>query len=518
MTGVRQDDLVALNADLIPKLLDKVRPEASRLLEMHRQAGRNTYIVSASPVEIVEPLAAALGMTGGIGTVVGRRRTASTRASWPGRSATGPARSTAIARGRRLGGLRPGAVYAYSDSASDLPMLEAVGHPVAVNPDGTLARMAARPRLADRASSAAGPTGRAPDDRRSRRAPPAWPAPPSPAGMASERRRRDGEGRAIGADASANRARGPSGGTDSLAAVARFYVTTPIYYVNDAPHIGHAYTTVIADALARWHRLLGDDVFFLTGTDEHGLKVQRAAEANGVSPRRSGPTAPSRASSDAWELLDITNDDFIRTTEPRHYARRRSSCCRRCYDAGDIELGTYEGLLLRGRRGLLHRRPSWSTATARSTGRPVERARGGELLLPPLAASSSRLLDWYDAHPDVVQPEHRAQRGARASSGRACTTSRSAAPRSTWGIPLPWDPRHVTYVWFDALTNYITAVGYGTDDRALRRVVAGDHHLIGKDILRFHCVYWPAMLLSAGLEPPRRLCTSTAGCSSAARR
>lgn len=279
-----------------------------------------------------------------------------------------------------------------------------------------------------------------------------------------------------------------------------FYVTTPIYYVNDAPHIGHAYTTVIADAVARWHRLMGDETFFLTGTDEHGLKVQRAAEAGGVTPREWADRTVERFR-DAWKLLNISNDDFIRTTEPRHY-ETVSKFLQQVYDNGYIERGTYEGLycvaceayyttddLLDGQLCPIHERP-------------VEQVREDNYFFK-LSSFEQRLLDWYEANPDVVQPESKRNEalGFIRQGLQDFSVSRTSI---SWGVPIPWDSDHVTYVWFDALANYLTAIGYGTDDERFRKWWPATH-LIGKDILRFHCVYWPAMLMAAGVEPPRNV-------------
>jgi methionyl-tRNA synthetase len=278
----------------------------------------------------------------------------------------------------------------------------------------------------------------------------------------------------------------------------RFYVTTPIYYVNDAPHIGHAYTTLVADALARWHRLMGDEVLFLTGTDEHGLKVAQAAEANGTTPQAWADATVERFR-DAWRLLGISNDDFIRTTEPRHHAAV-AKLLEACRAAGDIELGTYEGRycvaceayyaeseLVDGDHCPIHRRP-------------VD-VFSEENYFFKLSRFSDRLLDWYDAHPDSITPE--GFRNEVLSFIRGGLQDFSVSRTSLrWGIPLPWDPAHVCYVWFDALTNYITAAGYASDEDAFAKWWPACRHLIGKDIIRFHCVYWPAMLLSAGLEPP----------------
>ena len=279
--------------------------------------------------------------------------------------------------------------------------------------------------------------------------------------------------------------------------MARFYVTTPIYYVNDAPHIGHAYTTVVADAVARWHRLLGDETFFLTGTDEHGLKVQRAAEANGVTPLEWADRTSERFR-DAWKLLDISNDDFIRTSEPRHHTAVQQ-ILQRVNDNGYITLGTYEGLycvsceayytvdeLIDGELCPIHRRP-------------VEHVKEENYFFQ-LSRFEQPLLDWYEAHPGFVRPETKRNEALGFIRGGLADFSISRSS-ITWGVPIPWDPAHVTYVWFDALVNYLTAVGYGRDDERFAAWWPG-HHVIGKDILRFHCVYWPAMLLAAGLEPP----------------
>jgi methionyl-tRNA synthetase len=282
--------------------------------------------------------------------------------------------------------------------------------------------------------------------------------------------------------------------------VSRFYVTTPIYYVNAEPHLGHAYTTIVGDALTRWHRLLGEDVKYLTGTDEHGLKIQQAADAAGLSPQAFADSiAPTFV--EAWRRLDIANDDFIRTTEPRHKAAV-TELLQRCYDAGDIELDVYRGKycvsceeyytddeLLEGDVCPIHKRP-------------VDHFEEENYFFR-LSRFQDRLLDWYAAHPGSIVPEFRANEalGLIRSGLRDFSVSRTSL---TWGIPLPWDPGHVAYVWFDALTNYLAAVGFGDGTEGYRDWWPVDYHLIGKDIIRHHCVYWPAMLLSAGVEPPKR--------------
>ena len=281
--------------------------------------------------------------------------------------------------------------------------------------------------------------------------------------------------------------------------VSRFYATTPIYYVNAEPHLGHAYTTIVGDALTRWHRLLGDDVLYLTGTDEHGLKIQQAADAAGLAPQEfADRIAPTFV--EAWDRLDIAYDDFIRTTEGRHRAAV-TELLQRCYDAGDIELDIYRGKycvaceeyytddeLLDGDLCPVHKR--------------VVDQFEEENYFFRLSRFQQRLLDHYAAHPGAIVPEFRANEALGLIRGglRDFSVSRTSL---TWGIPLPWDERHVAYVWFDALTNYLSAVGFGDGTDRYRDWWPVDYHLIGKDIIRHHCVYWPAMLMSAGVDLPR---------------
>jgi len=280
--------------------------------------------------------------------------------------------------------------------------------------------------------------------------------------------------------------------------VTRFYVTTPIYYVNAEPHLGHAYTTIIGDAFTRWHRLLGDDVKFRTGTDEHGLKIQQAADAAGMSPQEFTDSIAPKFSH-AWDRLNIAYDDFIRTTEPRHVAAVQE-LLQRCYDAGDIELDVFEGKYCVACEeyysddelvdGLcpIHRRP-------------VEYFEEENYFFR-LSRFQDRLLDWYAKHPTAMKPEHRGNEALGLIRGglRDFSISRTSID---WGVPLPWDPTHVAYVWFDALTNYLAATGFGDPDRDYTEWWPADYHLIGKDILRQHCVYWPAMLMSAGVDLPK---------------
>ena len=284
----------------------------------------------------------------------------------------------------------------------------------------------------------------------------------------------------------------------------RFFATTPIYYVNDAPHIGHAYTTVATDALCRWRRLLGDDVFFLTGTDEHGLKVARAAEANGVSPREWADVTSQRFK-DAWAGLDISYDEFIRTTEPRHY-KTVQDFLQKIYDNGDIELGVYEGPYCVSCEGYYAEAdlvgPDGDLCPIHN--RPVEELREENWFFK-LSRYESKLLDWYEANPQAVQPESKRNEaiGLIKSGLRDVSITRTSL---AWGVPVPWAPGHVFYVWYDALINYATAIDYREADAArFESWWPNVHHLIGKDILRFHCVYWPAMCMAAGIDPPKNI-------------
>jgi len=281
-------------------------------------------------------------------------------------------------------------------------------------------------------------------------------------------------------------------------AVPRYYITTPIYYVKDAPHVGHAYTTVNADALARWHRLIGDEVFFLTGTDEHGQKVARAAEEQGLSPLEwTDQLAPRFA--EAWADLDIANDDFIRTTEPRHRDAVQHFLGR-INDNGYIFKDTYRGLycvpceqyygedeLVDGGLCPIHRMP-------------VEHLEEENYFFR-LSAFEQPLIEWYESHPTAVVPESKRNEALSFIKGglRDISITRTSID---WGVRVPWDERHVFYVWYDALINYLTAIGYGRDEERFEAWWPAVHHLIGKEIIRFHCVWWPAMCMAAGIDPP----------------
>ena len=284
----------------------------------------------------------------------------------------------------------------------------------------------------------------------------------------------------------------------------RFYITTPIYYINAAPHLGHAYTTLVADALARAHRLMGDDVLFLTGTDEHGQKVERAAQKSGK-PTPEFADGVAQAFRDLLPEINASNDDFIRTTEPRHYAAAQA-LWRRVRDRGFIYKGKYDGLYCTVDEVFV---PESQLVDGRcpTCGNNVETV-SEESYFFKLSAFQQPLLEHYRSTPDFVVPPVR--RNEMLSFLEAGLGDLSISRTSfTWGIPVPDDPAHVMYVWFDALTNYMTAAGYGADDAAtaarFEKYWPADVHLIGKEIVRQHAIYWPAFLLAAGLPLPRQV-------------
>jgi methionyl-tRNA synthetase len=282
--------------------------------------------------------------------------------------------------------------------------------------------------------------------------------------------------------------------------VSSYYITTPIYYVNDVPHIGHAYTTIAADVAARFKRLAGYDVFFLTGTDEHGLTNLRKAEERGVSPQDWVDRIAGEFRR-LWEFLRISNDDFIRTSEPRHQ-RVAAQVFQRLYDQGDIFLGTYEGWYCTACESFYTEGELGPDYTCRiHTGRKVEWT-AEESYLFRLSRYQEWLLDYLERHPGAVAPETaRSEVTAFVRAG----LKDIAVSRSTfaWGVPVPFDPRHVIYVWIDALTNYISALGY-PDAPRFGRYWPADVHLVGRDIVRFHAVIWPIVLHAAGIEVPRQ--------------
>ncbi len=289
-----------------------------------------------------------------------------------------------------------------------------------------------------------------------------------------------------------------------------FYITTPIYYVNDVPHIGHAYTSVAADVLARWHRLLGERVLFLTGTDEHGLKVARSAEDHGVSPQAwTDEMAPRFRAMN--ELLQLSNDDFIRTTEERHTAAVEK-LLQVLHDNGDLYVADYEGLYCVRCEAYYTADELVDEDGTEGAGdlcavhlAPVEHLRETNWFFR-LSEYGDRLLEHIEANPSFVAPETRKNEVTGfIRQGLEDVSFSRVADTMSWGVRYPWDDRHVAYVWPDALTNYMTAAGYGSDDDRFEADWPASIHLVGKDILRFHAVIWPAMLMSAGIELPKQV-------------
>ncbi len=279
-----------------------------------------------------------------------------------------------------------------------------------------------------------------------------------------------------------------------------FYITTPIYYVNDEPHIGHAYTTIMADVLSRFHRLTGDDVLFLTGTDEHGQKVDEAAKERNLSPQAQADEMVVRFQA-LWEDLNISNDDFIRTTEARH-KRVVSEILQRIYDAGEVYADNYEGWYC------IPDERFWTEkdlidGNCPDCGRPAVKISEKNYFFK-MSKYQDWLIEYIETHPNFIRPEKRRNEilgFLRQPLGDLCISR----PRSRveWGIPLPFDRDYVCYVWFDALINYITAPGYLADDARFEHWWPASCHLIGKDILTTHCVYWPTMLKAMGVPLPK---------------
>ena len=289
-----------------------------------------------------------------------------------------------------------------------------------------------------------------------------------------------------------------------MTAARPYFLTTPIYYVNDLPHLGHAYTTVACDALARFMRLDGYRVKFLTGSDEHGQKVEQSARAAGIAPQEFCDRI-SPAWREMTQLLNISNDDFIRTTEPRH-VRGVEALWQELERRGEIYLGRFAGWyavrdeafyaeseLIDGPGG----------KKVAPTGADVEWLEEENYFFR-LSAWQDRLLEFYEAHPDAVAP--RSRRNEVISFVKSGLNDLSISRTSfSWGVPVPGNPKHVVYVWLDALINYITALGYPDIGGEYATFWPADLHMVGKDIVRFHSVYWPAFLMAAGLEPPRRV-------------
>ncbi len=279
--------------------------------------------------------------------------------------------------------------------------------------------------------------------------------------------------------------------------MAKFYLTTPIYYVNARPHIGHTYTTIVGDTIARYRRMRGDDVVFLTGTDEHGQKVERSARAAHTTPQEYADRISAEYRR-LWDALDLRYDRYIRTTEWRHERAVHNLLCK-ARDAGYIYKGHYEGLYCVSDE--LYVDEPTPEGKCPVCGRGLEKIREENYYFK-LSAFQERLLKLYEEHPEFVRPEARRNEVLAFVRGglRDLSVSRTTIK---WGIPWPDDPKHVIYVWYDALTSYMSGVGYGDDELQYERIWPADLHLIGKEILRFHAVYWPAFLMAADEPLPK---------------
>ncbi len=281
----------------------------------------------------------------------------------------------------------------------------------------------------------------------------------------------------------------------------KYYITTPIYYPSSNLHIGHAYTTVAADAVSRFKRLTGHDVYFLTGTDEHGQKIQRKAEEAGKEPQMFVDEQVAKIKY-LWERLYISYDDFIRTTEHRH-EQVVQAIFQKIYDQGDIYLGQYEDWYCVPCESYWTERQLGEGKTCPDCGRPTELVRE-ESYFFKTSKYADRLLKYIEDNPEFIQPTSR--RNEMISFIKSGLEDLSVSRTSfDWGIPVPFDPKHVIYVWFDALTNYITAVGQDADPAKFARYWPADVHLVGKEIVRFHTIIWPIILMAAGIELPKQV-------------
>lgn len=280
--------------------------------------------------------------------------------------------------------------------------------------------------------------------------------------------------------------------------MSKFYITTPLYYVNDEPHIGHAYTTILADVLARYHRSFGDDVYFLTGTDEHGQKVQQASEKRNVDPKSHVDEFVIRFKN-IWEKLHISNDDFIRTTEKRHTDKVKE-VLNALWEKDEIYLAEYEGLY-----SVSEERFITEKEAEEGNFREIKKIKEKNYFFK-MSKYQSKLIEHIQNNPDFILPKKRANEvlGFLKQPLNDLCISRPKS-RLEWGVEIPFDAEYVTYVWFDALLNYITAIGYSADDEKFNKWWPASYHLIGKDILTTHSVYWITMLMAMEIELPKSI-------------
>ncbi len=281
----------------------------------------------------------------------------------------------------------------------------------------------------------------------------------------------------------------------------KYYITTPIYYVNDIPHIGHSYTTIAADTLARYRRFLGDEVFFLTGTDEHGQKIQKTSKERGISPKQLADKVVENFKG-LWKRLDITNNFFVRTTDDYHI-KCVQEAFQKLYDKGDIYKDEYEGWYCIPCESYYSELDIGKDRLCPACGRKVDKVKE-ESYFFKLSAYQDKLLKFYEENPDFVMPKTRYNEiTSFVKSGlKDLSITRTSFD---WGVPVPFDDKHVIYVWFDALLNYISAIGYAENKEEFSSTWPADVHFVGKDILRFHAVYWPAFLMALDVELPKHV-------------
>ena len=280
--------------------------------------------------------------------------------------------------------------------------------------------------------------------------------------------------------------------------MSKFYLTTPLYYVNDKPHIGHSYTTILGDVIARYHRIMGDEVFFLTGTDEHGQKVQEAAEKRNVEPKIHVDEYVKRFQ-EVWKRLHISYDDFIRTTEPRH-TERVKELLNTLYEKDEIYLDEYEGLY-----SVSEERFVTEKEVEEGDFRQIKKLKEKNYFFR-MSNYQDKLIQHIKDHPDFIKPETRKNEilGFLRKPLNDLCISRPKS-RLNWGIEIPFDTEYVTYVWFDALLNYITAIGFGCDEEKFNKWWPVEYHLMAKDILTTHAVYWPTMLMASNIPLPKTI-------------
>ena len=281
----------------------------------------------------------------------------------------------------------------------------------------------------------------------------------------------------------------------------KYYITTPIYYPSANFHIGHCYTTIIADAIARYKRLTGYDVFYQTGTDEHGEKIEKKAKEAGVTPKEYVDKIIEDAK-DLWKSLNISYDYFIRTTDEDH-VRRVQRIFKKLYDQGDIYKGTYEGLYC------VPCESFWTESQlidgkCPDCGREVKLV-SEEAYFFKLSKYQDRLVKYYEEHPDFILPLSRKNEMLNNFINPGLEDLCVSRTSFTWGIPVDFDPKHVVYVWVDALSNYITSLGYPEEDTLMKKYWPADLHLVGKEIVRFHVIIWPCMLVALGLPLPKQV-------------